>query len=166
MKCKEKWKRFLSFAVSGMMATACAAFPAGDLFGDANSPYQSLAVYAAEQKIESFSLSDVTMTDAYTVNAYSKEIKYLLSFDTGKLLAGFRDNAGLSTNGATRYGGWENSLIGGHTVGHYLTAIAQAYANPLTTSEQKDALYKNESMSAEFKGQAGLPLGSKHQKPQ
>ncbi len=129
----KNWKRFLSFVVSGMMAVTCISFPKN------NEP---TSVYAAEPNIESFSLSDVKMTDAYTVNAFSKEIKYLLSFDTGKLLAGYRENAGLPTNGATRYGGWESSLIAGHTVGHYLTAIAQAYANPLSTSEQKDALYK------------------------
>ncbi|MBR3024179.1 MAG: hypothetical protein IKH71_06980, partial [Oscillospiraceae bacterium] len=124
MKCTKKWKRVLSLVVSGMMAATCISFPKSS---------EPASVYAAAPNIESFSLNDVKMTDPYTVNAYSKEIKYLLSFDTGKLLAGFRDNAGISTNGATRYGGWENSLIGGHTVGHYLTAIAQAYANPLTT---------------------------------
>ena len=97
MTCTRNWKRVLSLVVSGMMAVTCISFPKN------NEP---TSVLAAAPNIESFSLSDVKMTDAYTVNAYSKEIKYLLSFDTGKLLAGFRDNAGLSTNGATRYGGW------------------------------------------------------------
>ncbi len=97
---------------------------------------------AASSKIQDFALSDVTMKDNYSVNAFEKEMDYLLAFDTEKLLAGFRDNAGLSTNGATRYGGWENTNIAGHCVGHYLTAIAQAYQNPNITSEQKDALYK------------------------
>lgn len=97
-------------------------------------------VYAADTAIGSFPLEAVTMTDAYTANAFSKEIAYLLSFDTERLLAGFRDNAGLSTNGAKRYDGWENSLIGGHTVGHYLTAIAQAYSNPLSDAAQKQKL--------------------------
>lgn len=96
---------------------------------------------AAEADIRDFAISDVTMTDAYCTNAFDKEMDYLLSFDTEKLLAGFRDNAGLSTNGATRYGGWENTNIAGHCVGHYLTALAQAYQNPNATSAQKDALY-------------------------
>ena len=96
--------------------------------------------YAADTKIDCFPLSAVTMTDAYSVNAFEKEVAYLLSFDSERLLAGFRDNAGLSTNGAKRYDGWENSLIGGHTVGHYMTAIAQAYANPLATDAQKQKL--------------------------
>ena len=95
--------------------------------------------YAAD--IVDFSLSDLTMTDAYCTNAFEKEMDYLLAFDTERLLAGFRDNAGLSTNGAKRYGGWENTNIAGHSVGHYLTAIAQAYQNPNTTAEQREALY-------------------------
>ncbi len=100
-----------------------------------------LEVTAYEADIVDFSLSDLTMTDAYCTNAFEKEMDYLLAFDTERLLAGFRDNAGLSTNGAKRYGGWENTNIAGHSVGHYLTAIAQAYQNPNTTAEQKDALY-------------------------
>ena len=92
--------------------------------------------------IADFSISDVKMTDDYCTNAFEKEMKYLLSFDTERLLAGFRENAGLSTNGAKRYGGWENTNIAGHCVGHYLTALAQAYQNPNVTSDQKDALYK------------------------
>ena len=46
--------------------------------------------------------------------------------DTARLLAGFRTTAGIDTKGVRPYGGWEDSLLGGHCVGHYLTAIAQA----------------------------------------
>jgi ATP-binding cassette subfamily B protein len=65
---------------------------------------------------------------------------YLLSFDTERLLCGFRENAKLSTNGARRYAGWENTLIAGHTVGHYLSAFAQAYQNPALTAAQRAKL--------------------------
>jgi len=91
--------------------------------------------------ITDFLISDITMTDDYCTNAFAKEMEYLLSFDTERLLAGFRDNAGLSTNGAKRYGGWENTNIAGHSVGHYLTAISQAYQNPTITDKQKSELY-------------------------
>lgn len=104
-------------------------------------PAISETVYAADAGIADFSLSDVTMQDAYCTNAFSKELAYLLSFDTNRLLAGFRENAGLSTNGAKRYDGWENSLIAGHSVGHYLSAVAQAYQNPSLTTEQRGQLY-------------------------
>lgn len=102
-----------------------------------------------------FSLSEVTLKDRYLVNAYNREVAYLLSLFPDRLLAGFRENAGirrkmikpvveedylfiesLSTgieeksvdeSAISRYPGWENSLIGGHTLGHYLTACVQAY---------------------------------------
>lgn len=73
------------------------------------------------------------MTDNYCTNAFNKEIEYLLSFDVNRLLAGFRENAVLNTLGAKKYGGWENTNIAGHAVGHYLSAIAQAYQNPTIT---------------------------------
>ena len=95
---------------------------------------------AASASIQDFGIGDITMTDSYSVNAFEKEMDYLLAFDTNKLLAGFRDNAGLNTYGATRYGGWENTNIAGHCVGHYLTAIAQAYQNPTLDNEDRGAL--------------------------
>ncbi|WP_080676315.1 beta-L-arabinofuranosidase domain-containing protein [Ruminococcus flavefaciens] len=106
------------------------------------SSFKTSAATADDMKIRDFSISDVTMTDAYSVNAFNKELDYLLAFDTNRLLAGFRENAGLNTNGAKRYGGWENTNIAGHSVGHYMTAIAQAYQNPSITEEQRSALYK------------------------
>ena len=110
--------------------------------GSSYFPHSSNVAHAADAGISDFSLSDVTMLDDYSVNAFNKEIEYLLSFDTNRLLAGFRENAGLNTYGAKRYGGWENTNIAGHAVGHYMTAIAQAYQNPLLTADQRNALYK------------------------
>ena len=95
---------------------------------------------AASSPITDFTLADLKMTDPYCTNAFSKEMAYLLSFDTERLLCGFRENAKLSTNGAKRYAGWENTLIAGHTVGHYLSACAQAYLNPLLTADQRSKL--------------------------
>lgn len=85
-----------------------------------------------------YDLSQVDVTDAYLENAEAKDIEYLLSLDSDKLLAGFRETAGLDMKGATRYDGWENSLIGSHTMGHYLTAMAQAVAT-LSDSDSRKA---------------------------
>ena len=98
---------------------------------------------AANISIQDFDLDDITMTDSYCTNAFDKEIEYLLSFDMNRLLAGFRENAGLNTYGAKKYGGWENTNIAGHTVGHYLTAIAQAYQNPNISDTQRQKLLSN-----------------------
>ena len=75
-----------------------------------------------------YNLDDVTVTDTYLINAENKDIDYLLSLDADRLLVGFRETAGLDLKGAKRYAGWETSLIAGHTLGHYLTAVAQAVA--------------------------------------
>ncbi len=90
--------------------------------------------------LTSFALEDVLLTDDYYVNATKKEIEYLLSFDTDKLLAGFRTTAKMDTKGAIRYNGWENSLIGGHTLGHYLTACSQAYQSANSSETKKKQL--------------------------
>ena len=119
-------------------AAACTVLFGTALTFTGNAPQQTAE--AADMHIEDFSLSDLTVTDAYCANAFSKEIEYLLSFDTDRLLCGFRENAKMNTYGAKRYGGWENTLIAGHTVGHYLTACAQAYQNPAMTAEQRSKL--------------------------
>ncbi len=88
-----------------------------------------------------FNLGQVEQNDEYCTNALQLEVDYLTSFDADRMLAGFRETAGLDMKGKTRYDGWENSLIGGHTMGHYLTACAQAYANAGVSKEDKDKLY-------------------------
>ena len=87
--------------------------------------------------IADFSMSNVINLDSYCENAFNKDLAYLLDFDTDRLLAGFRETAGLDTNGAARYEGWESTLIGGHTMGHYLSAVAQAYANPAIDTDTR-----------------------------
>ena len=86
-------------------------------------------------------LGAVEVTDAYCVNAMQKEVEYLLKLDEDKLLFYFYVNAGLKPKAASSYGGgWEGALIGGHTLGHYLTAISQAYANANTAEADKQEL--------------------------
>lgn len=74
-----------------------------------------------------FLMADVELLDEYTQNAFSLEVKYLKFLDAEKLLKGFCEIAGVESD-ATKYGGWETSAIQGHTLGHYLTAVSQAYA--------------------------------------
>lgn len=87
------------------------------------------------------SVTDVTITDPYAVNGLDKEVQYLLSLDADKLLYWFYRNAALTPPTQSSYGGgWEGALIGGHTLGHYLSAIAQASVNAGTSEEGKAAL--------------------------
>lgn len=102
-------------------------------------------------------MDTVTVSDDYLQNAGHKEIEYLLSFDTDRLLVEFRAQAGLDTKGAKNYGGWENgpsasrnpdgtanpTRFTGHFVGHYISAISQAQRSTFASTEQKQQLAAN-----------------------
>ena len=75
---------------------------------------------------EPFELDKVQILDNYYLSAQKSDIAFLKKMDTARLLPGFRTTAGIDTKGVRPYGGWEDSLLGGHCVGHYLTALAQA----------------------------------------
>lgn len=86
------------------------------------------------------SLCKVKVEDAYLANSFEKELSYLMAFDTDRLLAGFRETAGVDMRGASRYGGWENMLIGGHTLGHYMTACVRACESANCKKEEQEEL--------------------------
>ena len=75
---------------------------------------------------EQFELDEVQVLDDYYLSAQNSDITFLKKFDNDRLLSRFRETAGLDAKDASPYGGWEDSLLGGHCVGHYLTAVAQA----------------------------------------
>lgn len=87
--------------------------------------------------IKDFKLNKVHLDDEYYINALNKEISYLMSFDNDRLVAGFREVKGLTPK-AEKYPGWEVTEIRGHSIGHYMTAISQAYAQ----TEKKEILDK------------------------
>lgn len=139
------------------MAVALAAVMAVSGAGVAAPPVAEAAVASSSDLtgLSDFEMADVKVTDEYYVNALDKELDYLIKLDEKKLLAGFKETAsyaaGMSSeersaymDGATRYSGgqsnWENSLIGGHTLGHYMSAVAQAVTNPGTDEEKKAKL--------------------------
>lgn len=78
--------------------------------------------------IRDFALNKVELYDGYLKNAFQLEQDYLLSLEADRLLAGFYEIAGKEPKKKRYPGGWEDQDIAGHTMGHYLTALAQAYA--------------------------------------
>ncbi|SEU20467.1 beta-L-arabinofuranosidase domain-containing protein [Paenibacillus sp. NFR01] len=80
-----------------------------------------------QHPLNDFALDRVQLTAEYQGNAFARELDYLLSYVPDRLLAGFREVAGMKPK-AKIYPGWENTEIRGHTLGHYLKACAQAYA--------------------------------------
>lgn len=114
-------------------------------------------------------ISSVKFYDPYMTNAFERELDYLIALDPDRLLAGFRETAGLDMKGKERYEGWENMLIGGHTLGHYMTALAQASVSPNASAEKRAEFKKRlEYMSDELlicqknsKGKKGFIFGAK-----
>lgn len=84
--------------------------------------------------IRDFALNKVELNDSYLKNAFQLEQDYLLRLNADRLLAGFYEIAGKEPKGKRYPGGWEDQDIAGHTMGHYLTALAQTYA---TTKDKK-----------------------------
>ena len=77
--------------------------------------------------IRDFALNAVELQDDYLKNAFRLEQEYLLKLDADRLLAGFYEIAGKNAKAKRYPGGWEDQDIAGHTMGHYLTALAQSY---------------------------------------
>jgi uncharacterized protein len=100
------------------------------------TPPAALAASPVE-KLKEFDLDQVQITDEYQKGLFAKEMTYLLTtIDADRLLSGFKAMASNSTP-TNLYGGWENSLIRGHTMGHWLSAVAHAY---LQTKGNDDTL--------------------------
>ncbi len=97
---------------------------------------------------KSADFKEVKVTDRYYDEALHIDISNMLKLDPDRLVAGFRETAGYIAGddaktiesfmkGKSRYGGgWEDGMIGGHTLGHYLTALAQAEANPAVIGDE------------------------------
>lgn len=78
------------------------------------------------EDLQAFQLNETAVTDSYYLSAQNSDIEFLKKFDNDRLLSRFRETAGLDQKGKQPYNGWENSNLGGHCVGHYLSACAQA----------------------------------------
>jgi DUF1680 family protein len=85
------------------------------------------AVNSAPVTVEPFALRQVELLASPFKAARERNAKYLLALDADRLLHNTRKYAGLQPKGAL-YGGWEARGVAGHTLGHYLTALAQQYA--------------------------------------
>jgi len=79
-------------------------------------------------RMREYARNSVTVKEPVLVNAYMKEKEYLCSLDMDKLMAGFRETAGIPKKADKYTGGWEDKDYAGHTLGHYMTALAQVYA--------------------------------------
>lgn len=81
-----------------------------------------------EFKAEPFALRDVRLLEGPFRDAMLRTQKYLHDLESDSLLWHFRKTAGLEAPGRP-LGGWENTELRGHTMGHYLSACAMMIAS-------------------------------------
>jgi len=72
-------------------------------------------------------LDAVRLTPSPFLAAVEANRRYILELEPDRLLHNFRMNASLAPKGKI-YGGWESESLGGHTLGHYLSACSLMHA--------------------------------------
>lgn len=111
----------------------------------------SLTVQAQEEIYpQHFNLEQVTLLDSPFKTAMDLNVKLLLEYDVDRLLTPFIRQAGLTTDSSSKYYNWQNQhpsfsnwglsswSLEGHVGGHYLSALALAYAAEHDASKRAD----------------------------
>ena len=114
-------RRFLLASVA--LGGATSLFPGARRALAARGP----GSFVAGESVTPVPLQDVRLLPSHWLDAVESNRAYLLSLSADRLLHNFRTQAGLPAKGEV-YGGWENDTIAGHTLGHYLSALALMYA--------------------------------------
>lgn len=78
--------------------------------------------------------------------ARSRDSSYLQSISPDRLLYRFRKHAGLIPKDSI-YGGWESEGLSGHTMGHYLSAVAMMVATTGSSDLKKNLDYTVKELS-------------------
>ncbi len=107
-----------------------------------------------------FGLGDVILEDEFFTQVTQKDVDFLNTFDVDRLLYNFRATAGLKNKASGPYNGWENTRIGGHTLGHYLAAAAQAVAGGYGDCKGKDGVTLSQRLAALIAGLAECQAAS------
>lgn len=92
-------------------------------------------------KTEFYSLNEVRLLDGPLHRIARMHARYLLDeVDPDRLLAPFLEQAGLPPK-KERYSGWELSSLAGHSLGHYLSAVAMLYASTRNSRAKERVAY-------------------------
>ncbi|WP_078600233.1 glycoside hydrolase family 127 protein [Streptomyces violens] len=110
-------------ALASLPAHAVGATAVGGAAGALPSP--------ENWKVRPFPLGAVSLRDGVFRAKRDLMLEYAAAYPADRILAVFRANAGLDTRGAQPPGSWEtfDGKLRGHYAGHFLTLIAQAYAD-------------------------------------
>jgi uncharacterized protein len=118
-----------AFACTLMIVLAAAA-AAQDKAAPTDTTFPKTAVAPkVEVRAYPFDLKDVRLLDGPFKQAMERDLAYMLSLESDRLLHMFRTTAGMPSS-AQAYGGWEKADVElrGHTIGHFLSASALMFA--------------------------------------
>ncbi|MGH3392778.1 MAG: LamG-like jellyroll fold domain-containing protein, partial [Actinomadura sp.] len=127
-----------SLAAAKAMPTAY-GMPVGVTTGAAPSALPPYVGAGSTAQVRPFQLYDVTLGNGLFQEKRDRMTNFLRTYDERRFLVLFNTMAGRpSPPDVTVPGGWEDGgQLSGHWTGHYLTALAQAYA------DQGEAVYKD-----------------------
>jgi len=114
----------LGLGAGALPLLSCSPYGAGS--GARNA---ALAAAAGLIKARAFPLSAVRFTGGPLKHAQDLNGRYLLDLEPDRMLAYYRDRAGLTPKGEP-YGGWDGDgrNLTGHIAGHHLTAVSLMWA--------------------------------------
>jgi len=123
---------FLQDSSAGIASAVLLSACVGDRSTDEAAADSALAAARADFGVSvfAFPLSRVSLLDGPFKANLGRTMAYLAFVDPDRLLHTFRLNVGLASSAAP-CGGWETPTteLRGHSIGHLLTGLAQAYAN-------------------------------------
>jgi DUF1680 family protein len=102
---------------------------------------------STQQPAKPAPLSAVRLLPSPYLTAVSINLEYLQRLDPDRLLHNFRSQAGLTPKGEV-YAGWESDTIGGHTLGHYLSALSLMYAQTGDAECKRRVIYIVDELAA------------------
>jgi uncharacterized protein len=113
------------------VARAQAVLPGGTVPGAAAPAYPLEPPVASSMVVTDFPLSQVTLGDSLFSQHRDLMLEFADNYPVDNMLYNFRANAGLpNPAGARPVGGWDTPTgnLRGHSTGHFMTLLAQAYA--------------------------------------
>ncbi|MFG1994478.1 beta-L-arabinofuranosidase domain-containing protein [Actinoplanes sp. NPDC048988] len=131
-------RQFLQVSTLSTAAFAGLEFPAPAWAATAPALAATAEGPGATAPVRPFPLGDVRLGDGLLQEKRDRTKAWLRAYDERRFVVLFNDQAGRpNPAGVAVPGGWEDGgLLSGHWAGHYMTALAQAYA------DQGEAVYK------------------------
>ncbi|MBE8524566.1 glycoside hydrolase family 127 protein [Amycolatopsis sp. H6(2020)] len=135
-------RRLLFKAVGALSAGAALAPAFAGTAAAASRPDTGVSVF-------SFPLGAVRLQAGPFLDNMNRQLAYFRFVDADRLLHTFRTNAGLASS-AQPCGGWESpsTELRGHSTGHLLSGLAQAYANTGDTAYKTKGDYLVNALAA------------------